>query len=306
MIFERLAADQATIPGGMSYDEAADQLTVYAKAGMRTLCLAYKTISRSEYEDWNARYSQAHASMEELVKRRQGRENAIDPLMNEIERDLILLGVTAVQDKLQAGVPATLRLLQETKIKVWTLTGDKMETAVNIGYASALLSHDMDVQQIGGDDYSSTAAALKELSQRSEASLTSSSSRSKGGRGVRRRSHDARRRPRSRTNSFLGSAKAAISEFFFGSTAKHKRKQNENATEVVVRPGLRRSAKHRCIRPLRLTLSVPTSSRPMKNHCMISGLTLTTRQSTPLSMGLSLEVCTVAKSVTRMAHHRSS
>ncbi|EGZ15792.1 hypothetical protein PHYSODRAFT_507244 [Phytophthora sojae] len=225
VIFERLAADQATIPGGMSYDEAADQLTVYAKAGMRTLCLAYKTISRSEYEDWNARYSQAHASMEELVKRRQGRENAIDPLMNEIERDLILLGVTAVQDKLQAGVPATLRLLQETKIKVWTLTGDKMETAVNIGYASALLSHDMDVQQIGGDDYSSTAAALKELSQRSEASLTSSSSRSKGGRGVRRRSHDARRRPRSRTNSFLGSAKAAISEFFFGSTAKHKRKQ---------------------------------------------------------------------------------
>ncbi|KAF1773202.1 P-type ATPase, N-terminal [Phytophthora cactorum] len=165
VIFERLAADQATMPGGMAYEQASDQLTLYAKAGMRTLCLAYKTISRQEYEDWNARYTQAHASMEELVKRRQGRANAIDPLMNEIERDLVLLGVTAVQDKLQTGVPATLRLLQETNIKVWTLTGDKMETAVNIGYASALLSHDMDVQQIGGDDYTSTAAALKELSQ---------------------------------------------------------------------------------------------------------------------------------------------
>uniref|UniRef100_H3HAP9 Phospholipid-transporting ATPase n=1 Tax=Phytophthora ramorum TaxID=164328 RepID=H3HAP9_PHYRM len=133
VIFERLAADQATLPGGMSSEQAAEQLTLYAKAGMRTLCLAYKTIGRSEYETWSARYTQAHGSMEELVKRRQGRANAIDPLMNEIERDLILLGVTAVQDKLQAGVPATLRLLQETNIKVWTLTGDKMETAVNIG-----------------------------------------------------------------------------------------------------------------------------------------------------------------------------
>ncbi|KAE9229566.1 hypothetical protein PF005_g3822 [Phytophthora fragariae] len=238
VIFERLATDQAAMPGGMSYDQAADQLTVYAKTGMRTLCLAYKMISRSEYEDWNARYSQAHASMEELVKRRQGRENAIDPLMNEIERDLILLGVTAVQDKLQAGVPATLRLLQETNIKVWTLTGDKMETAVNIGYASALLSHDMDVQQIGGDDYTSTAAALKELSQRSDqednathlspfmASLTTSSSRSKEGRRVRRHPRDARRRQQVRTNSFLSWANAAISEFFFGAPTKHKRKQN--------------------------------------------------------------------------------
>ncbi|GMF25581.1 unnamed protein product [Phytophthora fragariaefolia] len=237
VIFERLAADQATMPGGMSYEQAADQLTVYAKAGMRTLCLACKTISRMQYDDWNARYSQAHASMEELVKRRQGRENAIDPLMNEIERDLILLGVTAVQDKLQAGVPATLRLLQETNIKVWTLTGDKMETAVNIGYASALLSHNMDVQQIGGDDFTSIAAALKELSQRCDqdaasshlspfmASLSTTSSKADGGRGVRRHIRDSKRRARIRQNSFLGSAKAAINEFFFRAPAKHKRKQ---------------------------------------------------------------------------------
>ncbi|KAG2790821.1 hypothetical protein PC129_g2542 [Phytophthora cactorum] len=232
VIFERLAADQATMPGGMAYEQASDQLTLYAKAGMRTLCLAYKTISRQEYEDWNARYTQAHASMEELVKRRQGRANAIDPLMNEIERDLVLLGVTAVQDKLQTGVPATLRLLQETNIKVWTLTGDKMETAVNIGYASALLSHDMDVQQIGGDDYTSTAAALKELSQRGDQAaasyhqspfLASLSSRTNGGRGVGR----MRRRASIQTDSFLENAKAAISGFLFGAPAKQRRKQKQ-------------------------------------------------------------------------------
>jgi magnesium-transporting ATPase (P-type) len=229
VIFERLAPDQVRQPSGMSYEQAADQLTTYAKAGMRTLCLAYKTIIRSEYEDWNVRYTQTHASMEELVKRRQGRANAIDPLMNEIERDLVLLGVTAVQDKLQDGVPATLRLLQETRIKVWTLTGDKMETAVNIGYASALLSHDMDVQQVGGDDYTSTAAALKELSQRGGQNATSSHlspflaslstvpSKANGGRGMRRR----KRRP----ESFWDSARAAISGLLFGSSAKHTRKQ---------------------------------------------------------------------------------
>ncbi|ETP50274.1 hypothetical protein F442_04264 [Phytophthora nicotianae P10297] len=230
VIFERLGADQAAMPGRMSSEQASEQLTLYAKAGMRTLCLAYKTISRQEYENWNARYTQAHASMEELVKRRQGRANAIDPLMNEIERDLVLLGVTAVQDKLQAGVPATLRLLQETNIKVWTLTGDKMETAVNIGYASALLSHDMDVQQIGGDGYTSTAAALKELSQRGDQEATSYhpspflaslSSRTNGGRGMRR----SRRRASIQTDNFLGSAKAAISEFLFGPPTKQKRKQ---------------------------------------------------------------------------------
>ncbi|RLN02225.1 hypothetical protein BBJ28_00000244 [Nothophytophthora sp. Chile5] len=231
VIFERLSADQAT-RGGMPLEHAADQLTLYAKGGMRTLCLAYKVIERREYEDWNTRFTQAHSSMEELVKRRQGRANAIDPLMNEIEGNLILLGVTAVQDKLQAGVPATLRLLEQTNIKVWTLTGDKMETAVNIGYASALLSNDMDVQQIGGGDYASTAAALKELSQRGDSDSSaasrspmmsprpSSSSRASNARG--RRSA----RPTSiQTESFFDNAKAAVNAFVFGAPTRQKRKQ---------------------------------------------------------------------------------
>ncbi|KAG7400025.1 hypothetical protein PHYBOEH_007093 [Phytophthora boehmeriae] len=249
VIFERLAANQEKLQGGMPPEKAADQLTKYAKIGMRTLCLAYKTIERADYEDWNTRYSQAHGSMEELVKRRHGQANAIDPLMNEIESNLILLGVTAVQDKLQAGVPATLRLLQETNIKVWTLTGDKMETAVNIGYASALLSHDMDVQQIGGDDYASTAAALKELSQRrdlvtSSAATSPASSRTRGA-----RRHNRKRRESIQTNSFIGSAKAAVNAFVFGSPPKSKRKQKRKKYSRVSRgsatlPSLTQSPKY--------------------------------------------------------------
>ncbi|WVZ15929.1 hypothetical protein V8G54_013495 [Vigna mungo] len=60
-----------------------------------------------------------------------------------MERDLILLGATAVEDRLQKGVPECIEKLARAKIKLWVLTGDKMETAVNIGYACSLLRKDM-------------------------------------------------------------------------------------------------------------------------------------------------------------------
>lgn len=53
----------------------------------------------------------------------------------EIETDLLLLGGTAIEDKLQDNVGQTIKQLKETGIKIWVLTGDKVETAINIGYA---------------------------------------------------------------------------------------------------------------------------------------------------------------------------
>uniref|UniRef100_M4B445 Phospholipid-transporting ATPase n=1 Tax=Hyaloperonospora arabidopsidis (strain Emoy2) TaxID=559515 RepID=M4B445_HYAAE len=242
VIFERLAVDYATLRGRTTHEQAVDQLTLYAKSGMRTLCLAYKTIDRCEYDDWNARFTQAHTSMEELVKRRQGCPNAIDPLMNEVERDLVLLGITAIQDKLQAGVPATLRLLQETNIKIWTLTGDKMETAVNIGYASALLSHDMVVHQIGGGDPTSAAAALQELAGRSDLGpssrhqspfMAASYDTGSGADEVsstRRHLRDSPRQTPTDASSFLGYAKMLLNKSLCSAPTdkktKHRRKRN--------------------------------------------------------------------------------
>ena len=55
-----------------------------------------------------------------------------------------LLGSTAIEDKLQDGVPDTIRFMREAGIKVWVLTGDKVETAINIGYSSGLLDNQMD------------------------------------------------------------------------------------------------------------------------------------------------------------------
>ncbi|TMW56547.1 hypothetical protein Poli38472_006557 [Pythium oligandrum] len=219
VILERL---EVTPTSQELIDDVYSQLSEYARTGMRTLCLASKHINRSDYEAWNERFQAAHSSMEELVKRRQGLANAIEPLMNEIEQGLVLLGVTAVQDKLQQGVPKTLSLLQETGIKVWTLTGDKMETAVNIGYACNLLSDGMEVKQLASEDYASTIKSLQKLltslerpSPSSSAALTSPR-RSPGSSRKKRRQRQAKKRA------------ASLSWFesftqFFGGTANRTR-----------------------------------------------------------------------------------
>jgi magnesium-transporting ATPase (P-type) len=60
-----------------------------------------------------------------------------------MERGLVVVGATAIEDKLQEGVPGTIAHLLEAGIKVWVLTGDKMETAINIGYSCRLLTSSM-------------------------------------------------------------------------------------------------------------------------------------------------------------------
>ncbi|KAL8153941.1 hypothetical protein V2J09_011701, partial [Rumex salicifolius] len=60
-----------------------------------------------------------------------------------IERDLILIGSTAIEDKLQEGVPTCIETLSRAGIKIWVLTGDKMEMAINIAYACNLINNDM-------------------------------------------------------------------------------------------------------------------------------------------------------------------
>ena len=60
-----------------------------------------------------------------------------------VEYDLELIGSTAIEDKLQQGVPDTIQYLRAAGIKVWVLTGDKVETAINIGFSSGLLDNYM-------------------------------------------------------------------------------------------------------------------------------------------------------------------
>ncbi|KAM4709754.1 LOW QUALITY PROTEIN: phospholipid-transporting ATPase IK-like [Discoglossus pictus] len=108
----------------------------FGEETLRTLCLAYKEVKESYYEQWKLRHQEASISL-------QSREEHLEDVYEEIETGLQLLGATAIEDKLQDGVPETIKLLRDGNIKVWMLTGDKQETAVNIAYSCNLLSSDM-------------------------------------------------------------------------------------------------------------------------------------------------------------------
>ncbi|NXE85783.1 AT8B2 ATPase, partial [Cochlearius cochlearius] len=113
-----------------------DHLNPPPGEGLRTLVLAYKDLEESYYEDWSERLHRAGSAPE-------AREDRLARLYDEVEHDMMLLGATAIEDKLQQGVPETIAILTLANIKIWVLTGDKQETAVNIGYSCKMLTDDM-------------------------------------------------------------------------------------------------------------------------------------------------------------------
>ncbi|XP_061594939.1 phospholipid-transporting ATPase IC [Cololabis saira] len=130
VILERLQKD-------CPYQEQTERaLEFFAEACLRTLCVAVRSVPQALWEQWSKTLalSAAMATCE--------RDKLLEKLYDEMETDLRLLGVTAIEDRLQDGVPETVALLQEAGLKVWVLTGDKKETAVNIGYACKLLDPD--------------------------------------------------------------------------------------------------------------------------------------------------------------------
>ncbi|KAL8052778.1 hypothetical protein ABFX02_05G027200 [Erythranthe guttata] len=132
VMFERLAEN------GREYEkETREHVNEYADAGLRTLILAYRKLGEQEYNLFEEKFLEAKNSVS------VDRGARIDEVTEEIEKDLILLGATAVEDKLQQGVPECIDKLAQAGIKIWVLTGDKMETAINIGYACSLLRQGM-------------------------------------------------------------------------------------------------------------------------------------------------------------------
>lgn len=92
-MFERLSKN------GREFEvETRDHVNEYADAGLRTLILAYRELGEKEYKDFNERISEAKSSVS------ADRESLIEEVTERVEKDLILLGATAVEDKLQNGV----------------------------------------------------------------------------------------------------------------------------------------------------------------------------------------------------------
>ncbi|CAO3642128.1 unnamed protein product [Mucor fragilis] len=149
VILERLSKDNPFVEPTLAHLES------YACEGLRTLCFAMRDISDDEYTNWAAVYEKASTT---LVDRAQELDNAAEL----IEKDMFLLGATAIEDKLQDGVPDTIHTLHEANIKVWVLTGDRQETAINIGYSCKLLTEEMDLIICDEEDHMSTKAFLED------------------------------------------------------------------------------------------------------------------------------------------------
>jgi phospholipid-translocating ATPase len=105
----------------------------FAEQGYRSLLVAYRQLTLREFESWFERYRHAANSLD-------NREEAISDAATEIEVDLMLAGLTAVEDKLQDGVPRAIATLRCAGIKIWLLTGDKQATALSTAQAAALIN----------------------------------------------------------------------------------------------------------------------------------------------------------------------
>ncbi|KAH6630255.1 hypothetical protein B0J18DRAFT_94973 [Chaetomium sp. MPI-SDFR-AT-0129] len=121
--------------------ETAKHLELFAVEGLRTLCIAQKELTEHEYREFRKEHDLAATALE-------NREEKLEEVADRIERDLTLLGGTAIEDRLQDGVPDTIGLLGDAGIKLWVLTGDKVETAINIGFSCNLLNNDMDLLRL--------------------------------------------------------------------------------------------------------------------------------------------------------------
>lgn len=152
VIFERLAPNQQAIK--QTTDEHLEE---FAAEGLRTLCLAYRQLDPGELEAWSRKYSHASSQLG------PDRYKLIDSVQDELERDLMLLGATAIEDKLQDGVPEAIADLKRAGIKVWVATGDKLETAVAIARSCHLIGHDMNLIVIRGGAYEEQASAYQQI-----------------------------------------------------------------------------------------------------------------------------------------------
>ncbi|XP_039212375.1 phospholipid-transporting ATPase IB isoform X1 [Crotalus tigris] len=147
VIFERLSKDSQYM------DQTLCHLEYFATEGLRTLCIAYADLSENSYQEWLDVYNEASTNLKDRTQK-------LEECYEIIEKELLLLGATAIEDRLQAGVPETISTLIKAEIKIWVLTGDKQETALNIGYSCRLLSQSMSLIFVNEDSLDATRAAL--------------------------------------------------------------------------------------------------------------------------------------------------
>lgn len=126
MIDENIAVSDSAV-----FERCFQHIDDFASEGLRTLLFAFRYMEENEYATWKSIYHEATTSL-------VNRQERIEAAAELIEQNFDLAGATAIEDKLQQGVPDTIDKLRRANIKVWMLTGDKRETAINIAHSARI------------------------------------------------------------------------------------------------------------------------------------------------------------------------
>ncbi|KAI8943532.1 hypothetical protein NX059_001528 [Plenodomus lindquistii] len=142
MWFYQKGADTVMTTIVAANDWLDEETANMAREGLRTLVVGRKKLSAQSYQEFSTKYAQASLAL-------NNRDTAVANVVKEyLEHDLELLGVTGVEDKLQKDVKPSLELLRNAGIKIWMLTGDKVETARCVAVSSKLVARGQYVHTI--------------------------------------------------------------------------------------------------------------------------------------------------------------
>ena len=122
--------------GAREKEVLVEHLKEFGEQGLRTLVMGQRVMEEAEFEAWRAAYSKASIALVD-------REQCLSDVAEAYEHSLVILGASGVEDKLQDDVPGAIEDMRRAGIKVWVLTGDKVETAINIGFSARLLDDKM-------------------------------------------------------------------------------------------------------------------------------------------------------------------
>lgn len=149
-----------------SNDWLDEETANMAREGLRTLVVGRKRLSLQQYQEFSSKYKQASLSL-------QGRDVGMAKVVSEyLEQDLELLGVTGVEDRLQRDVKSSLELLRNAGVKIWMLTGDKVETARCVAISAKLVSRGQYIHTVSKvTDKSAAQEALDLLRNKTDCCL---------------------------------------------------------------------------------------------------------------------------------------
>ena len=144
IVFFQKGADTVMSSIVAANDWLDEETANMAREGLRTLVIGRRNLSAQQYSAFASAYSEASMSL-------NGRDAAMARVVKtHLEHDLELLGVTGVEDKLQPHVKPSLELLRNAGVKIWMLTGDKVETARCVAISSKLVSRGQYIHTIAG------------------------------------------------------------------------------------------------------------------------------------------------------------